>query len=136
MSISGEWGDISRQILLRNSKVIWWRALNTSTWDFLNHLRVWIEYGHLVLFIYSFILFMYLCIIIYLFMQIWHFEVKDTGWVCLQLSVILTQTVWRFDMWVVSNHHNTVEFLVCVVLLVFLVLTFDIVIDEMGPIHQ
>ena len=34
------------------------------------------------------------------FPQIWHFEVKDTGWVGLELSIILTQTVGRFDMWV------------------------------------
>ena len=32
------------------------------------------------------------------FRQIWHFDVKGTGWVGLQLSVILTQTVGRFDM--------------------------------------
>ena len=30
--------------------------------------------------------------------QIWHFDVKRTGWVGLQLSVILTETVERFDM--------------------------------------
>ena len=28
------------------------------------------------------------------FWQIWHFDVKDTGWVC----IILKQTVERFDM--------------------------------------
>ena len=27
-----------------------------------------------------------------------HFDVQDTGWVGLQLSIILTQTVGRFDM--------------------------------------
>ena len=32
------------------------------------------------------------------FPQIWHFEVKGAGWVGLELSVILTQTVGRFDM--------------------------------------
>ena len=32
------------------------------------------------------------------FPQIRHFEVKDTGWVDLELSVILTQTVGRFDV--------------------------------------
>ena len=37
------------------------------------------------------------------FWQIWHFDVKVTRWVGLQLSVILTQTVGRFDMWVVPN---------------------------------
>ena len=31
------------------------------------------------------------------FWQIWHFDVKDTKWVGLQLSVILTQTVGRFN---------------------------------------
>ena len=30
--------------------------------------------------------------------EIWHFDVKGTGWVGLQLSVILTQTVGRLDM--------------------------------------
>ena len=30
--------------------------------------------------------------------QICHFEVKDTWWVVLELHVILTQTVGRFDM--------------------------------------
>ena len=34
------------------------------------------------------------------FRQIWHFDVKGTGWVGLKLSVILRQTVGRFDMWV------------------------------------
>ena len=34
------------------------------------------------------------------FWQIWFFDIKGTGWVGLQLSVILTLTVRRFDMWV------------------------------------
>ena len=34
------------------------------------------------------------------FWQIWHFDVTGTGWVDLELSIIFTQTVWRFDMWV------------------------------------
>ena len=32
------------------------------------------------------------------FRHIWHFDFKSTGWVGLQLNVILTQTVRRFDM--------------------------------------
>ena len=32
------------------------------------------------------------------FRQIWHFDVKATGWVGLQLSVILMQNVGKFDM--------------------------------------
>ena len=32
------------------------------------------------------------------FPQIWDFEVKGTGWVGLELSVILAQTVGRLDM--------------------------------------
>ena len=32
------------------------------------------------------------------FWQIWHFNVKGTGWLVLNLSVILTQTVGKFDM--------------------------------------
>ena len=32
------------------------------------------------------------------FRQIWHFDVSGTGWVGLELSVILTQTVGRFDV--------------------------------------
>ena len=32
------------------------------------------------------------------FWQIWHFDGKGTGWVGLELSIILTQTVERFDM--------------------------------------
>ena len=32
------------------------------------------------------------------FWQIWHFDVNGTGWVRLELSVVLTQTVERFDM--------------------------------------
>ena len=32
------------------------------------------------------------------FWQIWHFDVSGTGWVGLELSVILTQTVGRFDV--------------------------------------
>ena len=32
------------------------------------------------------------------FWQIWDFNVKGTGWVDLELSIILTQTVGRFDM--------------------------------------
>ena len=32
------------------------------------------------------------------FRQILHFDVKPTGWVGLELSNILTQTVGRFDM--------------------------------------
>ena len=31
------------------------------------------------------------------FWQIWHFDVKDTGQMGLQISVILTQTVGRFN---------------------------------------
>ena len=27
------------------------------------------------------------------------FDVNGTGWVCLQISVILTQTMGKFDMW-------------------------------------
>ena len=34
------------------------------------------------------------------FWQIWHFDGKGTGWVGLELSIILTRTVERFDMWV------------------------------------
>ena len=34
------------------------------------------------------------------FWQIWHFDGKGTGWVDVELSVILAQTVLRFDMWV------------------------------------
>ena len=34
------------------------------------------------------------------FWQTWHFEMKGTGWVGLELSIIFTQTVGRFDMWV------------------------------------
>ena len=34
------------------------------------------------------------------FWQIWHFDVKGAGWVGLELSVILTLTVGRVDMWV------------------------------------
>ena len=37
------------------------------------------------------------------FWQIWHFDVKDTGWVRLPLSIILLQTVRRFDMWMAPN---------------------------------
>ena len=32
------------------------------------------------------------------FPQIWYFEVKGTGWVGLELSVILAQIVGRLDM--------------------------------------
>ena len=32
------------------------------------------------------------------FWQIWHFDVKDTGWVGLELSIIFMQTVGRFDI--------------------------------------
>ena len=32
------------------------------------------------------------------FRQIWHFDVKGTGWVGLELSIIMTQTVGKFDM--------------------------------------
>ena len=32
------------------------------------------------------------------FRQIWHSDVMGTGWVGLELSIILTQTVGRFDM--------------------------------------
>ena len=32
------------------------------------------------------------------FWQIWHFDVKGTGWVDLERSIIFTQTVARFDM--------------------------------------
>ena len=31
------------------------------------------------------------------FWQIWYFDVKDTGLVGLHVSIILTQTVGRFD---------------------------------------
>ena len=34
------------------------------------------------------------------FWQIWYFEVKGTGWVGLELSIIFMETVGRFDMWV------------------------------------
>ena len=34
------------------------------------------------------------------FWQIWHFDVKGTGWVVLELSIIFMQIVRRFDMWV------------------------------------
>ena len=34
------------------------------------------------------------------FRQIWNFDVKGAGWVGLELSVLLTQTVARFDIWV------------------------------------
>ena len=34
------------------------------------------------------------------FWQMWHFDVKGTWWVGMQLSVILTETVERFNMWV------------------------------------
>ena len=32
------------------------------------------------------------------FWHIWHFDGKGTGWVDVELSVILVQTVLRFDM--------------------------------------
>ena len=32
------------------------------------------------------------------FPQIWHFEVNGTGWVGMELSFILAQTVGRFNM--------------------------------------
>ena len=32
------------------------------------------------------------------FWQIWHFDVNGTGWVGLQLDIILTKTVGRFDV--------------------------------------
>ena len=32
------------------------------------------------------------------FRQIWHFDVKGTGWVGLELSIIMTQSVGKFDM--------------------------------------
>ena len=32
------------------------------------------------------------------FWQIWNFDVKGTGWLGLQLSIIFKQTVGRFDM--------------------------------------
>ena len=32
------------------------------------------------------------------FWQIWHFDVKSTGWVGLERSIIFMQTVRRFDM--------------------------------------
>ena len=38
------------------------------------------------------------------FWQIWHFDVKEAGWVGLQLSIILIQTVGRSDMWVAPNY--------------------------------
>ena len=34
------------------------------------------------------------------FWQIWHFDVKGTGWVGLELRIILMQTMGRFTMWV------------------------------------
>ena len=34
------------------------------------------------------------------FWQIWYFDVNRTGWVSLQLSIILMQTVGRFAVWV------------------------------------
>ena len=34
------------------------------------------------------------------FRQIWHSDVKGTGWVSLELTIILTETVGRFNMWV------------------------------------
>ena len=34
------------------------------------------------------------------FSQIWHFAVKGTGWVGLELSINFRQTVGRFNMWV------------------------------------
>ena len=40
------------------------------------------------------------------FTHIWHFEAKSTGWVGLELNVILTQTVGRFDMWV--THYTSI----------------------------
>ena len=35
------------------------------------------------------------------FRQIWHFDMKGTGWVGLERCIIFTQTMWSFDMWVV-----------------------------------
>ena len=32
------------------------------------------------------------------FWQIWDFDVKGTGWVSLELSIIFEQTVGKFDM--------------------------------------
>ena len=32
------------------------------------------------------------------FWQIWHFDVKGTGWVGLELSIIFMRTVGRFNM--------------------------------------
>ena len=32
------------------------------------------------------------------FWKIWHFDVKGTGWVGLELSIIFTQVMGRFDM--------------------------------------
>ena len=32
------------------------------------------------------------------FWQIWHFDLRGTGWVGLELSIIFRQTVGRFDM--------------------------------------
>ena len=37
-------------------------------------------------------------VIIIHFWQIWHFDMKGTGWVGLERSLIFTQTVGRFDM--------------------------------------
>ena len=37
------------------------------------------------------------------FPQIWHFEVKGTGWVGLELSIISTQNVGRFYLWVTRS---------------------------------
>ena len=34
------------------------------------------------------------------FWPIWHFDVKGTGWVGLEVSIIFMRTVGRFDMWV------------------------------------
>ena len=40
-------------------------------------------------------------VIIIGFWQIWHFDL--TGWMGLELSVILMQTAGRFDMWVTPS---------------------------------
>ena len=34
------------------------------------------------------------------FLAMWYFDVKGTGWVGLELTIIFTETVGRFSMWV------------------------------------
>ena len=40
-------------------------------------------------------------------MKTWHFEVKSTGWVGVERSITLTQTVGRFDMSMTLLHRST-----------------------------